>query len=127
MARRINSPIQDESEAVQRVEDMACGPELDTVVDFHKSGAQPEPPDPQQYSGGVQQLLRGGALNPRKNSGNLPAAMRITLNTRLPKVHPRAYYGRRPSTIRTVSHESDARSPHTFRTVPRRFGDAGEP
>ena len=53
-----------EPQAVEGVENVAQGPVVDAVVDFHKSGGQPEPADPQQHPGGVQQVLRAGALSP---------------------------------------------------------------
>ena len=43
---------------------------VDAVVDFHESGDKPQPPDPQQRLGGVQELLRTGVLRPPEEPRN---------------------------------------------------------
>ena len=58
-----------EPQAVEGVEHVARGPVVHAVVDFHKGGGEPEPPDPQEHPGGVQQFLRAGALNPPEELG----------------------------------------------------------
>ena len=61
----LNVPVgHQETEAVEGVEYVAQGAVFDTVVNRHKGGDKPQPPDPQQHPGGVQKLLRAVAFIP---------------------------------------------------------------